>query len=58
MSTWMSIDITVFNELLNKRGGKIGMTFGPPINPDALAQDSDLATDQLQAMVENRLLKK
>ncbi|MGH1480101.1 MAG: hypothetical protein ACRBM6_15505 [Geminicoccales bacterium] len=51
-------DITVFNELLNKRGAKIGMTFGPPIDPDTLAQDPDLATEQLQAMVENRLLKK
>lgn len=51
-------DITVFNELLNKRGAKIGMTFGPPIDPDTLAQDPDLATEQLQTMVENRLLKK
>lgn len=38
-------NITVFNELLNKRGVKFGMTFGPLIDPDTLAQGPDLGID-------------
>ena len=29
-------DITLFNELLNKRGATIRIEFGPPISPEAL----------------------
>ncbi len=51
-------DITVFNELLNKRGARIGMAFGPSIDPADLEADPDLAIQQLQALVENQLFKK
>lgn len=46
-------DITVFNELLNKRGARVGMTFGPPVDPADLADDPDLAIRKLQHLVEN-----
>lgn len=45
-------DITVFNELLNKRYARVGLTFGAPIDPSALPDDPDVATDQLQHLVE------
>ncbi len=45
-------DVTVFNELLNKRGAHVGLTFGPPIDPAELPEDPDVATDQLQQLVE------
>jgi putative hemolysin len=45
-------DITVFNELLNKQGAHVGLTFGPPIDPAELPDDSDAATDRLQQLVE------
>ncbi len=48
-------DITVFNELLNKRNKRIPMTFGPLIDADDLDQDPDLATKQLQYLVEHQL---
>ena len=51
-------DITVFNELLNKRGARIDMTLGAPMDPADLAADPDLAIQQLQGLVENRLFKK
>ena len=45
-------DITVFNELLNKKGAPIGITFGPLIDPDRLPDNVDIAIDQLQHLVE------
>lgn len=45
-------DITVFNELLNKRRAHVGLTFGPLIDPTNLPDDPDVATDQLQQLVE------
>ncbi len=32
-------DITLFHELLNKRGSRFGMRFGPLIEPEALQGD-------------------
>ncbi|NJO37089.1 MAG: acyltransferase [Rhizobiales bacterium] len=45
-------DITVFNELLNKRGANVGMTFGAPIDPADLPDDPDVATERLRHLVE------
>lgn len=45
-------DITVFNELLNKRSARVGLTFGAPIDPSELPDDPDVAVDQLQHLVE------
>jgi len=45
-------DITVFNELLNKQGARVGLTFGPPIDTGDLAIDPDRAIGQLQHLVE------
>lgn len=45
-------DITVFNELLNKQGARVGLTFGPAIDATALPDDPEVATDQLQSLVE------
>lgn len=45
-------DITVFNELLNKKHARIDMTFGPPIDPGDLPEDPEIATGQLQHLVE------
>jgi putative hemolysin len=51
-------DITVFNELLNKCGARVGMAFGPPIDPADLAADPDHAIQRLQALVEGRFFQK
>ena len=48
-------DITLFHELLNKRGGRYGLTLGQPVSPDALAGDAQAATDALKAYVERVL---
>ena len=40
-------DITLFHELLNKKGKRYKITFGPVIRPDALAGD---ATDVAEAL--------
>ena len=45
-------DITVFNELLNKKGARIDLTFGPSIDPDRLPEDADAAIERLQHLVE------
>lgn len=42
-------DITLFNELLNKRGKKFDITFGAPIEPDDLKGDPQEVTDALRA---------
>ncbi|MGF1542967.1 MAG: 1-acyl-sn-glycerol-3-phosphate acyltransferase [Parvularculaceae bacterium] len=41
-------DITLFNELLNKRGKRFHITFGPMISPDDLAGDPTEVTNALR----------
>jgi putative hemolysin len=48
-------DITLFHELLNKRGRAFRLTIGPPIPPEALAGDAADLTQQLKAYVERAL---
>lgn len=48
-------DITVFNELLNKRGHRFRLTFGEPLDPEALPDDAEAATKRLQTHVERDL---
>jgi len=48
-------DITLFHELLNKRGRPFSLTVGPPIPPDALPSDSTEATRAVKAYVERVL---
>jgi putative hemolysin len=48
-------DITVFHELLNKRGGRFRLTVGPVIQPGVLPQDAGEAAAVLKAYVERVL---
>jgi putative hemolysin len=48
-------DITVFHELLNKRGGAYRMIVGPLISPRDLPQDVGEATLALKRYIETRL---
>jgi putative hemolysin len=48
-------DITVFHELLNKRGGHYRMSVGPIIAADAVPHDSAEATLRLKAYIETLL---
>jgi len=48
-------DITVFHELLNKRGGRYHMTVGPLIAADAVPHDSAEAAGRLKAYIETLL---
>ncbi|MBW0152047.1 MAG: 1-acyl-sn-glycerol-3-phosphate acyltransferase [Phenylobacterium sp.] len=48
-------DITLFHELLNKRGGQYGLTLGPTVPPEALAGDPQAATEALKTYVERVL---
>jgi putative hemolysin len=48
-------DITVFHELLNKRGGRFRLTVGPIIDPSALPTDAAEATRRLKAYIERML---
>lgn len=41
-------DITLFHELLNKKGKTYKMTFGEPIAPDALKGDPKIVSEQLR----------
>ncbi len=41
-------DITLFNELLNKRGKRFGIIFGTPISPEELPDDVAAATAALR----------
>jgi len=41
-------DITLFRELLNKKGSKFGMHFGPPLIPEKLTGDANEITEQLK----------
>lgn len=49
-------DITLFHELLNKRGAKFEMTFGATIPPGALEGDAAALTEALKAHVSRALL--
>ncbi len=48
-------DITLFHELLNKRGKAFVLTIGPSIPADAIADDSAAITLALKAYVERVL---
>ncbi len=46
-------DITLFHELLNKKGQTFRLTFGEPILPSALSKNADQATKFIRDIVEN-----
>lgn len=46
-------DITLFHELLNKRGQTFNMTFGEPINPAELPKNAEEATAAIRQVVES-----
>jgi len=48
-------DMTLFNELLNKRGYLFNLTFGPMIEPDQLEGDPTEVAAKLKAYVEDDL---
>lgn len=48
-------DITLFHELLNKRGRRFALTLGPPIAPAAFDGDAAEATARLKAYIEREL---
>jgi putative hemolysin len=48
-------DITLFHEMLNKRGRRFALTLGPLIAPDALPADPGEAVQALKAYVEQSL---
>jgi putative hemolysin len=48
-------DITLFHELLNKRGREFRLIFGDPIPPEALGGDAGEVTLRLKAYVEDKL---
>ena len=45
-------DITLFHELLNKKGQTFKLTFGEPIDPQSLPKNADKAIDAIRAVVE------
>ena len=49
-------DITLFHELLNKKGAKVRMTFGQLIDPASLQGDTNELTEQLKQHVAYELL--
>ena len=48
-------DITLFHELLNKRGGRFTLSVGPLIDPSRLGSDAEAATAELKTYVETVL---
>jgi putative hemolysin len=48
-------DVTLFHELLNKRGREFALTIGPAIAPDAIDVDANVATLALKAYIEHVL---
>ncbi|HRD29430.1 MAG TPA: 1-acyl-sn-glycerol-3-phosphate acyltransferase [Caulobacter sp.] len=48
-------DITLFHELLNKRGRRFRITLGKPIAPDALESDAAVASAAIKTYVERTL---
>ena len=51
-------DITLFYELLNKKGAKFELTFGPLIQPDELKGDAQAMTETLRRYVSEVLAEK
>jgi len=45
-------DITLFHELLNKKGRTFKLTFGEAIGPNSLPKNADKATDVIRSVVE------
>jgi len=45
-------DITLFHELLNKKGQMFKLTFGEAIAPEAIAKNADQATAEIRQIVE------
>jgi len=45
-------DITLFHELLNKKGQTFNLTFGEAINPQGLPKNANKASDAIRAVVE------
>ena len=45
-------DITLFHELLNKKGKTFNMTFGDPIDPESLSKNANETTDFIRNIVE------
>lgn len=53
---WQELrDITLFHELLNKKGRRFSLTVGAPIDPEALPHDVGEATEVLKRYVERVL---
>jgi putative hemolysin len=48
-------DITLFHELLNKRGGRFTLTAGPAVSPDKLPHDAAEACARMKAYIEREL---
>lgn len=48
-------DVTLFHELLNKRGARYELTVGLPIDPEELPDDPQAAIEALQRHVEHEL---
>lgn len=48
-------DITLFHELLNKRGRAFGLIVGPPVPPDRIDPDAGAATLALKSYIERVL---
>jgi putative hemolysin len=48
-------DVTLFHEMLNKRGGRFRLTFGKVITPEAVGSDTLGFTDRLKRYVEREL---
>lgn len=48
-------DVTLFHELLNKRGGRFSLTVGAPVAPDALEGEAVALTAAIKAYVETIL---
>jgi putative hemolysin len=50
-------DITLFHELLNKKGYTFGITYGQPIPPERLQGEPQAVTDALKAYIERDLAR-
>ncbi len=50
-------DITLFHELLNKRGDRFDLAIGPPIAPEALEGDAQALTLALKRYIERDLVR-
>ena len=48
-------DITLFHELLNKKGQRFDLIVGPRVDPEALDLDAQVATDALKSYIQNAL---